>query len=319
MAGMGTLNPVRAKSYLGTPNLGNISALLALQNKQLKSGAEGVGDVGRISRAKDLDTAIQGMDLSKATPEDIAKLRGGQSMTPQAMERLKGLEKTAGTLQEQGYRTGAATTLFDRQKEMQGMRDASAMARVNKQIGAKPKAMTPEEFAGTKASIQTSMEILRTPLSKDPKEAEKQKILKKEATQNLNRDEYALATGMGKLTSGTKETLGDFGGASGVAGLKGKGGIDLEKAFTTTSKVFTGALGDSFKNQDSTTQQNMAVLHNAGVVFGPGQIIKDEDGKSIKDKKGRPVRDRTLTYNGKPISPEEIQRMVEYLGTQQGY
>jgi len=315
MAGMGTLSPVQRKTYLGKPDLSAIPALLALQGKSLKGAVEGVGDIGRISRTSDLDKLIQGMDLSKATPEDIAKLQGAETLTPEGIARLESLGKTAGTLQEQEFREGTAETLFGRQKELQTMKDTASMERLTKKLTAEKTAGQAGIDALTglgdrKQEIDIARQVIASPNS-TPEAIQ-------EAKSFLTDTEAQVAQTIGKIKapSDVKKALFEktTGGIEKLTGKKAK----ATDYFDSPTEIFTGDVSKSYKNQSVQTRKNMMELVEAGVEFGPGQIMKDEDGNPMRDKKGNFLRDKTLTRNGRPISPVEIQRMVDYMRKQKG-
>jgi len=265
MAGMGTLNPVRAKSYLGKPDLSGIGQLLALQNKSIKGATDAFGNYGKISRGQDLDEQIQGMDLSTATPAQIAKLQGAGSLTPQALERLKGLEKGAESIQDQGFKTDAATTLFGRQKEMQGMRDASAMSRLNKNIASKSEQSKAEAKAGTDLLTSLSdttqeLDMAKNILgSKDsPPEA------KQEAQAFISATEAKLAQDIGGIKAPTdiKKQLFEKATSGGITEL-GSTKTDLTDRFTKTQL----ASADSFTRQ--AIEKGADLTHTKGVWYLP--------------------------------------------------
>ena len=89
---MQPLNPVRAKSYLGAPDLRGLSALIQVQGEGLAQGVEGLNQYNLANRADLLDEKIRSADSSKMTKDDVVKMINGQVHRQDSLDRLKQLQ-----------------------------------------------------------------------------------------------------------------------------------------------------------------------------------------------------------------------------------
>ena len=305
MAGIGALNPVQRRSTLGTPNISGVAALLGTQNKSLEQAVDAVTGFNQAGRADDITQEIEGMDLSTATPADIAQLRGGQSLTPQMEARLKELGMDAENIQKQGFRESEATTLFGRQKELQSIKDANAMARTTKSLGETAESMTPEMYARLSDEVRNYDIALQR---KDLTPMQKAELLKAKDEIELR---VAQQTGGMKSTSGIKNRLfeGIDTGTGEIGSFKVPDNPITGKAFKPT-EILTGDLGKAVKNSnlDPFSQSLMMQLQLKGANFHPiYDEYEDKLGKKHKTIKG-------YGRSGKLLNKSDLTKMGQHFG-----